>query len=139
LMHNDLAVLYGDQHRLGEAEREQQSALDILRRRMQGKPFPAIAIGIGNLGFLRMQRGNLKGAMDAFDSAESMFAQMPDREFAEKAIVLYNRSVVHTVNGEYAQADADARQAVQIAEKQYGRDHPLLATILARRIETAVD
>ncbi len=139
LMHNDLAVLYARQHHLALAEREQEMALDILRRRMHGKPYPAIAIGTGNLGYLRMQRGNLDGALEGFNQELEMFARIPNRQFAEKALTLNNRSVVHSVRGEFDKADADARKAVTIAEKSFGLNHPRFALILARRIETAVD
>lgn len=139
LMHNDLAVLYSAHGRFEDAQRELTVALALQRERMQGKPYPAIAIGLGNIGFIDLSQGDLDAALSRFNESLGVFARLPDREYSEVAGIISNRSMVYSIRGEFAHAQADAAKAVEIAARKLGRSHPRYARILLRHAETMLD
>lgn len=141
LLHNDLAVLYmyDSGGRFDDAASQLSVALALQRKRMKGKPHPAIAIGLGNIGFVKLSQGDLDGANKAFNEALAMFARLPDREYAEVSYSLANRALVHSIRGESVPAEADAAKAVEIAARKLGRSHPRYARILLRHAETMLD
>lgn len=138
LMHNDLSVLYGTMNRLPDAERELAEALRLQRQRAGNKPRAPIAIGLSNIGFLRLTRGDLDPAKQAFDDALAMFDRLP-RQYAESALTYANLSILHSIRGEFAQAESDEQRALAIGEKFYGRSHPYYGLLLVRHVETALD
>ena len=138
LMHNDYSVLLTLQSKLEEAMREQRLAIDLQRRRTKGGLNPPIAIGTANIGGIKTMTGDLIGALKAFNDAIEMFAQLPERKYAEKSQALNNRSRVYQLLGETTKARDDAVEATQIAGETFGMDHPIYALVLLRRAETEI-
>ena len=138
LMHNDYSVLLGTRSRLDEAMREQELAIELQRRRTNGGLNPPIAIGVSNIGTYKLVTGDLDGALKALNDSLAMFAQLPEHNYAEVGITLYNRSRVHQLLGDTGKARADALEGVRIAGETFGLEHPLYALTLLRRAETEI-
>ena len=138
LMHNDYSVLLGTRSRLDEAMREQELAIELQRRRTNGGLNPPIAIGVSNIGTYKLITGDLDGALKALNDSLAMFAQLPERSYAEVGPALNNRSRVYQLLGDTGKARADASEAARISGETFGTDHPVYALILLRRAETEI-
>ena len=130
LLYNDLAMMHASQNRLSQAETELRKALDLHRTRLNGRADPAMAIGLNNLGVIRTQRGDLDGAMQAYEASLAMFSQLRGHEYAENANLLSNMSVVHVIRGEWPQARRTAHDAVAMGRRLLGEDNPNYAVFL---------
>ncbi len=123
---NDVAIVLWKEGRLDEAEPLLREAVEIMRSRF-GDAYPAVAIGLGNLGLVRDTRGDLAGAVAYYRKALDAFGRIPGRELPERAFTLLNLGGVRRLQGRFDEAGKLLDEGLAVCERTMGAEHPTTA------------
>lgn len=126
---NDLAVIYLDQQRLGEAEPLFRRALAIREARF-GRDHPETAMVLGGLGYLLHLRERYAEAESMQREALAIRERRLGPDHPRVAASLNNLGLLELATGRRDQAEASFRRAATIWEKVFGADHPQVTTAL---------
>ena len=118
---NSLALLYQSQGRYAEAEPHYRRVLEILEA-SSGREHPEeVATALGNLAALYVSLGRYAEAEALFERALSL---------GDKPVLLNNLALLHQRTERHAEAVELYQRALSIAEKEFGGEHPHVATVL---------
>ncbi len=123
---NDVAIVLWREGRLDEAEPLLREAVEATRARF-GDAYPAVAIGLGNLGLVRDSRGDLDGAVAYFRRALDAFGRIQGRELPERAFSLLNLGGVRRLQGRFDEARALLDEGLAVCRRTLGAEHPTTA------------
>jgi tetratricopeptide (TPR) repeat protein len=114
--------------RLAEAEPHARQALQI-RRAVQGDDHPDAGAAWDALGGVLVERGDWKGAEQAFDRARAI-AEATAPGGALLGARLNNLAGVYWLQGRFAESLASIERAVELTAADRGEDYPVLGHML---------
>jgi tetratricopeptide (TPR) repeat protein len=123
---NNLAQLYQDTNRLGEAEPLMERALKIGEQGF-GPEHPNVAIRLNNLAQLYQDTNRLAEAEPLMERALKIDEKSYGPEHPNVAIRLNNLAQLYQDTNRLAEAEPLMERALKIDEKSFGREHPKVA------------
>lgn len=131
--YNSLGVIYTSQNRYAEAEQTLKKGI-TLAEQIYGENSLDVSLQLENLSSLYAQIGRADDALNLFDRILRIRSAVLPPDHALMGTVRSYRANVLRRLSRYAEAEQDARQALQAIERGYGQSHPLA---LATRLELA--
>ena len=119
-----------DQGDPDSAEPFLRQAIDIRRRLAGGKPLPALANGLNDLGYLLYNKGELEETEALWTEALQMNRQLLDAAHPDIAFNLSNLALVAHDKGNYDAAETLYREVLEIRRQALGEEHPDIAQTL---------
>ena len=126
---NDLALVYRDQGKYGEAEALFKRALTI-REKALGASHPHVGQTLSNLGLVYRDQGKYVEAEELLKRALVTREQALGASHADVATTLNNLALVYRDQGKYEEAEGLYKRALVIREKALGANHPDVAWTL---------
>jgi CHAT domain-containing protein/Tfp pilus assembly protein PilF len=126
---NDLAVLYKQQGRYGDAEPLYKRSLAILEKAV-GLDHPKVATSLTNLAALYDSQNRYADAEPLYKRSLAIREKALGPVHPDVANSLHNLAGLYKEQGRYADAEPLFKQSLAIFEKVLGRDHPDVATAL---------
>ena len=124
----NLAGVYVEKGRYAEAEPLYRNALAI-RENTLGPAHPLLAEAWNGLGFLCLQQRKYKEAESWLERASNLWEASTGSE-AFAAVALNNLALLRRLQGDFDQAESLYQRAVAAEQKNFGQDHPEVATSL---------
>ena len=109
------------------ATRHLDEALAVLEALPDDEDLHLRAQAFDLVGQLGLDSGDFAGAEDAFRDSIAAYRELGDDFVASVANAHNSLSSVYSLQGRYADAEAQARRAIEISEPLVGADHPRIA------------
>lgn len=129
ITYKNLAALYLVQRKLGDAERNFNKALKMIRA-LYGPDHPDVATILDNLGTLYCMQWNYEQAETHYRRALAMRKSSPHLDDQAVATTLDNLGTLYRLQGKYREAERHYKEADALKEKLLGAEHRDRATTL---------
>jgi CHAT domain-containing protein/Tfp pilus assembly protein PilF len=126
---NNLAKVYRDQGKYGDAERLFKRALTI-REQTLGPSHPDVAATLHDLAAVASRQGRYEEAKGLVKRALTINEKAQGVNHPAVAQALHNLAIVSTTQGKYGEAEGLFERALAIREKALGANHPEVAQTL---------
>ncbi len=126
---SELATVYQQQGRYGEAESQYQRAVSTLEKKGKHERLLLVTV-LEGLAVVYRKQGRYSQALAVLNRAMTLEEQVREPNQIRLAIALNNMGVIYGTIGRHAEAEPLLNRALTIQEKEFGSDHLVVAATL---------